>query len=712
MSSLSSLLSIGRSGLSASQSALQVTGNNITNVDTEGYSKQSVVLKDGAYVSGSPGQLGSGVVAQEVVRSHDAFIEAQYLQKLSARDRFQAMYSRLSSVQNLVNESNTDGLNTALSNVFGDWGDLTASTDSAATRQTMLDDTETLLSLYRSAATSMTQLQVQADQAIAADVETVNQLAKDIADLNRQINAVEIEGQNMPNGLYDARDSKVRDLAALMDVYVIDNGRGDFTVNTNSGQTVVDGMVAYEFTFEQGKTVRQFSNAVSQIASNAGQCYYSGSDSSEYTIQVVDSGGVGGGATFRASLDGGRTWLTADGSTTANKNDAALFLADDATGKVKVGELDIWFGTMQDPAAAGAGIQNLDAGDTFTLVPKKALYWYTTAGTPENVTPQQYGDGTDNPSRLTGGSLAGTFLFRDEELASYQKSLDAMAETMIWEINRVHSQGAGLTPFTSAQGSYAVSDSTAALSSAGAGLAFGDRIEAGAFKMYVYDANGNPATSGGGNLVQAAVAFDPNESLDDLVADINAALSPTYLTASVVNNRLSLTAATGYGFRFGDDSSGVLAALGINTLLTGSKASDVAVSSVVTTDLDKVCVGHVGADGLLASGDNTTATAIAALQDKAVSFFVAGQATTSQTLGDYYSSLVGRIGSATATASYQTSYQTTLASELEAAQLSVSGVNLDEELTNMIKFQHSYQAAAKLISTANQLMETVLGLKN
>ncbi len=703
MSSLSSLLSIGRSGLSASQSALQVTGNNVANVDTQGYSKQTVVLKDGTYVSGSPGQLGSGVVAQEVVRSHDAFIEAQYLQKLSARDRFKAMYSRLSSVQNLVNESNTNGLSTALSNVFGDWGDLTASTDSAATRRTMLEDTETLLSLYRSAATSMTQLRVQADQAIAADVATVNQLAKDIADINRQINAVEVEGQNIPNGLYDARDAKVRDLAALMDVSVIDNGRGNFTVNTRSGQTVVDGMVTYEFKFEQGKTVRQLSSASITAGSNV-QAYSEGADTDEYTLRVVNAGAIGGGATFQASLDGGKTWLANEDGTTAT------FQADGETGKVRVGELDVWFDKLD--ASDPNPLSNLEVGDTFTLVPKKALYWYSTAGTPENVTPQQYGDGTDNPSRLTGGSLAGTFLFRDEELGSYQKSLDAMAKTMVWEINRVHSQGAGLTPFTSVQGSYAVSDSTAALSSAGAGLAFGDRLEAGAFMMYVYDANGNLATDGGGNPVKAAIAVDPNESLDDLVADINTAFSPTYLTASVVNNQLSLTSATGYSFRFGDDSSGALAALGVNTLLTGAKASDVAVSSVVATDVNKVCVGHVGADGLLASGDNTTAKAIAALQNKAVSFFVAGQATTSQTIGDYYSSLVGRIGAATATASYQTSYQTTLASELEAAQLAVSGVNLDEELTNMIKFQHSYQAAAKLISTANQLMETVLGLKN
>jgi len=706
MSSLSALLSIGSSALSASQAALQVTGNNISNVDTEGYSKQSVVLKDGAYVTTAPGQLGSGVVAQEVVRSHDAFIEGQYLQKATARDRFQSLYKGLSSVQNLVNESNTNGMNSSLSTVFGDWGDLTANTDSSATRQTMLDDTNTLLGLYRSTADSMTQLQAQADQSIAADVTTLNQLAKDVADLNKRINETQIDGQSIPNGLYDQRDTKIRQMASLVDVNVIDNGKGNLTVNTNAGQTIVDGMNAYEFKFEQGKTVRQLSAA--SIAANSDvQAYYDGKDTSEYTLKVVSNGGIGGGAAFQASLDGGNTWLTDSSGQTA------LFQADGDTGKVKVGNLDVWFGSVSDPTDASG---TLAVGDTFTLVPKTALYWYTTAGTPVNVSPQAFPDGTDNPSRLTGGSLGGTLEFRDEQLGGYQKSLDAMANTMIWETNRIHSQGAGLTPFTSVQGTYGVADSTAALSNASAGLAFGDRLEPGAFMMYVYDANGKLAKDAGGNPVQAAIKVDTGDtnfdSLDDLAATINGAFSPTYLTASVVNNKLSLTSASGYSFQFGSDSSGALAALGINTLLTGSTASDVALNGVVTNDTNKICVGHVGSDGLLAAGDNTTAKAMVALQDKDVSFFVPGLITASQTLGDYYSKLVGKVGSDTANASYQASYQTTLASQLEAAQLSTSGVNLDEELTNMIKFQHSYQAAAKLISTADQLMETVLGLKN
>lgn len=696
MSSLNSLLSIGRSALFASQASIQVTGNNIANVDTEGYSRQTVVLKDGAYVNTAPGQLGSGVVAQEVVRSHDSFIEGQYIQKISARDRFQALYGGLTSVQNLVNESNTDGINKSLSAFFDNWGDLASAVASNASATAMLGNTETLLRLFRSTSDAMANLEKQANESIAADVDTVNSLAEEIADLNRQINQIQIDGVNNPNSLYDQRDQKVRDLASLLDVNVIDNGKGNITVNTNAGQTIVDGTVSYEFKFEQGQTVRQLSSA-SRAADSDVQCYYEGADSHEYTVKVVSNGGVGGTAAFQVSLDGGRTWITDDSGKTAT------FAANGEDGKIKAGDLDIWFGTTSNAGTLPAS--DLNVGDTFTLVPKKALYWYTTAGTPVNVTPQQYPDGTDNPTRLTGGALAGGFEFRDTKLGGYRDSLDAMVETMVWEVNRVHSQGAGLSAFASVRGSYGVTDPDAALGSNASGLVFGDRLVAGATMIYAYDASGKMVSN-------AAISIDPAvDSLNDVVDKINAAF-PGTLSASVVNNQLSITGVGAATFQFGDDSSGLLAALGVNTLLSGSTASDVAINSVVTSDPGRVCIGHVGADGLVAAGDNATAKAMAALQDKSVNFHATGKAVSSQTLGGYYGALVGRIGSDTSSASYQASYQGTLASQLKDEQLSVSGVSLDEELTNLIKFQHSYQAAAKLISTADALFETLLGLKN
>lgn len=696
MSGITSLLSMGAGALRANQAALQVTGNNISNVDTEGYSRQSVVLKDGQYVNTFTGQVGTGVVAQEVVRAHDKFVEAQYLTKVSARDRYQTLYSGLQSTQNLVNESNTKGLNSSLSTFFDDWGDLTTSPDSAAVRQTLVDDTGTMLSILRSQADSMQQLEDQTNQSIAAGVDKLNQLAQDIADLNNQINQTQIDGKSNPNNLYDQRDNKLREMAGLIDINVIDNGKGNITVNTAAGQTVVDGVVSFDFKFEQGKTVRQLSPTSLGPPVSDVQAYYDGADNNEYTLKVVSGGAVGGGAAFQVSLDGGNTWITNDDGTTA------IYQAEGSAAKVQVGNLDIWFADVSDSGTPAAS--NLNVGDTFTLVPKKALYWYTTAGTAENITPQQFADGTDNPRRLTGGSLAGAFQFRDEDLGQYQDTLDAFTKSMVWEVNRIHSQGAGLTNFASVLGTNAVVDSSYALDSPTSGLDYGNRLQSGASMMYVYDANGALTAS-------SAISFAPGDSLDDVITRINAAFGGS-VTASVVNSRLSIAGTGGATFQFGNDSSGLLAALGVNTYLTGSRASDAAVNDVVGTDLNRVNAGHVGTNGLVAVGDNLTAKAMTELETTAVGFYVAGETTVHQTLTDYHAALVSKIGSDTASASYQASYQSALAAELNEQQLSTSGVNLDEELTNMIKFQHSYQAAAKLVSTANTMFETVLGLKN
>jgi len=296
-----------------------------------------------------------------------------------------------------------------------------------------------------------------------------------------------------------------------------------------------------------------------------------------------------------------------------------------------------------------------------------------------------------------------------------------MTKSMIWEINRIYSQGTGSTAYGSCTGTYGVTDPTAALGTSSAGLTYGSRLASGASMLYMYNAStGTLASSAAINFasIHAAIShFDPaTDSLQDVAEAINHTFTTSsggsLLTASVVNGQLKLTAASGYNFRFGDDSSGLYAALGLNTLLTGSTAGDAAINSVMTSDPAKVCVGHVGAGGLAASGDTTTATAIAALQSTSVKFYVNGKATSTQTLGGYYDTLVGTVGSDTAAASYQYSYQSTLASTFKEQKLSVSAVSLDEELTNLIMYQHSYQAAAKLISTADELMQTILGLKS
>ncbi len=699
MAGLNTLLSIGQSALGASQSAIQVTGNNIANVNTVGYSRQQVVLRDGLYLDSSPGQLGTGVVAQEVVRSHDAFVEAQYLGKASARDCWKAIYNNMQGVETLFNESNSSGINSALSTFFDDWGTLETNPDSEAARETAISDTQSLLALLRQTDASLQKLQAQADTSIANDVDSINSLAAQIASINKQINETQIDGVNIPNGLYDTRDSLVRQLSAITDVNVVDKGKGDLTIYTQAGQTIVDGTQTFQFKFESGKTTQQLTSA----STFQGQAYYSGTDSKEYTLKVTSDPNY-----MNVSLDGGKTWLT-----DANGSVIKYPVSTDQNGKVHVGNLDIWFGSATDSNAPPTG--SLAAGDTFTLVPQKSVYWYETTSSAVNVTPQQYANGQMNSARLTGGDLAGQCEFRDQYVGGYRERLRSMIESLIWEVNRIHSQGAGTKPFSSTLGTYSVQDDTIALGSAASGLAFGSRLASGASMLHVYDSGGNLVAGKAidfSSIHAGNAAFDPaTDSLQDVADAINATFAGQ-LSATIVNHQLKIDGVGGNTFRYGQDSSGLYAALGCNTLLTGSTPYTAGVNAVVASNPDNLCIGHVNGAGEVNAGDITTAKAMVALESKNVTFTSTLGGPTSQTLSQYYSGLVGVVGVDTQNAQYQYQYQSALASQLDEQQLEISGVNLDEELSNLIKFQHSYQAAAKLISTADQLFQTVLGLKN
>jgi flagellar hook-associated protein 1 FlgK len=121
---LNSLLSVGKDALFASQSAIQTTGNNIANVNTPGYSRQAVRFEAKTPIDWKPGQMGTGVKAAEVFRYFNTFIEQEYHDHFATEQRWKAQHQMLQSVESLFNESNSKGINAALSQFFTDWQQL------------------------------------------------------------------------------------------------------------------------------------------------------------------------------------------------------------------------------------------------------------------------------------------------------------------------------------------------------------------------------------------------------------------------------------------------------------------------------------------------------------------------------------------------------------------------------------------------------------
>jgi flagellar hook-associated protein 1 FlgK len=706
MAGINTLLDIGNKSLFASQTAIQVTGQNIANVNTEGYHRRTLRLEEAMAINYRPGQLGTGVNATEVIRHFDRFVENTYNDKSSEMQRWQNQFKNLQGVESLFNESSSGGLSATLAKFFSDWQGLANDYQSSASRQTLVDDTQNLLAIMRQADNQMEALQRQANEYIQQDVDEVNRIIENIASLNKQINTQDIPGQNNVNELYDKRDMLVRDLAEKIDVTVIDKGTGDMTVLTKAGHTLVDGSETYEIKYESPKTVRSLTNS----SSFDGSINFEGSDDYEYYFEVAQSGVVSNAspsAMLRVSLDGGRTFLKDD------DGKDLLVPARPESSKVKVRGLTIWFGQQGDSSATP--LNQMEKGDKFVVVPKSGIYWYEDTNTAENITPQICMDGTDNNRRVVGGSLAGYFNFRDDAVGRYKEKFDTLAQTIIWEVNRIHSTGAGLSNFSQVEGTYAVKNDNAALASGAAGLPFGDRLSSGSSMIYVYDsASGELASSATLDFDPTTPGqqnFDPDQhNLNDVMTAINTTFSGS-LTATIVNHKIKIESADGKEFAFGPDTSGVYAALGLNTFFDGDSASSIAVNNQVGSDLDHINTGHVNGAGEVNHGDNSTAFKVGQLQDKKVDITTVHTGTMKETISGFYNTIVASVGADTAASEFNAQYQHALAQDLDRRQQEVGGVNLDQEMSDLIKFQHSYTAAAKLISTADQMLQTLLGLK-
>ena len=321
------------------------------------------------------------------------------------------------------------------------------------------------------------------------------------------------------------------------------------------------------------------------------------------------------------------------------------------------------------------------------------------------------GSDVDITNYISNGKLGGWLDTRDEVVAKYQLDLDALAKEFIWSVNQQHSQGVGLEGFSSVMGSYQATDTSAALDLSG--LSFADKIVDGDFRLCLYDSNGNYDSD-------ATLTIDADlTSIDGIVTAINAIDGGTNISATVVDDKLQIISANGYAFAFSDDSSNVLAALGINTFFTGSDAAGMGVNDVIGLNKNNIAAAQVGTDGSMASGNNVNALAVTDLQNTALSISQSTcdringniQGSITSTIEGYYHSMVGSIGIASASVSRDRSFSELMVNELSNIRDSISAVSLDEEMTNLIAYQHAYAAAAKLISVSDEMLKTLLEVK-
>ena len=296
--------------------------------------------------------------------------------------------------------------------------------------------------------------------------------------------------------------------------------------------------------------------------------------------------------------------------------------------------------------------------------------------------------------RLQTGQLGALMEVRTNQVETVIDDIDSLAKNLIFELNKIHASGQGLEGYSSINAGNAVDDTTVALNSADSGL---DHAAVnGSFVVHVKQKSTGLVTS---TLVQ--VDLDglnaDDTTLDSLRADLDAIAD---ISASISGGKLQLSADSGnVEISFSQDSSGALAALGINTFFNGSSARDIEVSQVLRDRPTLLAAAKNGE-----SGDNQTARAIAGLESMSLASLG------NSTLKESYQAMVNTVAVAASTAKTNAEAAAVVTETLTAQREALSGVSMDEEAINLMKSQRAFQGAARVVAAIDELMQTVLGM--
>jgi len=315
-----------------------------------------------------------------------------------------------------------------------------------------------------------------------------------------------------------------------------------------------------------------------------------------------------------------------------------------------------------------------------------------TVGTVEDGTGiVQFAD-TQSPLKTTAGALHGLYTARDEVATGFLDNLDALAGTLAFEFNKVYSQGQGLVGFDSLTSVESVVDPDAALDAAG--LAF--TPVSGAFNVLIHNKDDNLTKE---HVIHIDLqGFGDDTTLNDLAAQLNAIDG---LAASVSSTgELQLAAeSSDVEFAFAGDTSGALAALGLNTFFTGSTAGGLDVNTELKSNGARFAasLGGIGEDA-------GNAERLAAFLDQPL------DSADGVTILDLYNDILNEITQGSAVAQSVADGFRVFEGSLEGQMQALSGVSIDEEAVKMITLQRIYQASAKYIQTIAELLDVLVEL--
>ena len=717
--SVGAIMNNAISGLNASQTALRTTSNNITNVNTEGYQRQVVELK-----SRLNGGVGAGVEVGEIKRMTDIFLARQVRDAVADTERYDAMkdlHDRFQAVLGSPQDNNS--LAGRLDQVFEAFGTLPIEPDSIIRRTEAVNDIKAFADSISVLAAQIQSLRGEADRQVADSISVINTQLTRISSLNKQIQRIEIQSGVGAADLQNQRDDALKTLSEYMEVDTFGFGNGEVGVTTAGGIVLVD-QLARQLEYNSPGTVSSDSR-FAQITVNK--------------VDAIDGSLTATGETLDPNLKSGRVKGLIEMRDEVLPN-FALEVGEFAANVADQLNLVHNDNVAVPPPSSLTGINTGLVGTDTTGFTGKVTF--VTTDSSSNLVNRLEVDFTANQISLNGAAATGATLTTINDVVSV---VNAQMGTATLAFND------GVMIMTAPTGSAGVSmiqDATSPSDRGGRGFShfFGMNNIMEANVPFHHDTGLTTASTHGfgssgianmelrGPQNQIAKSFSLDFSvagaaMSDVLSALNASTAFGNFTTFSLDSAGKLVSTPKAGFEDynfnvvgdttlrGGTKQSFADFFGIGAKYTTNAAVDLKVKDAILTDPAKLALAKVdlsaaaiaGTVPAVTAGDGRGAVEFQKLAEKSVTFGASGHlAGVTTTLGSYAGAVLSDMATQAAIAESIKEDREALSGELEARLIGDTGVNLDEELANMVLYQNAYNGAARLITTAREMFDTLL----
>lgn len=644
---MGSLLGIGVSAISTAQLNMLTTEHNISNVNTRGFHRQEAVQASNVPMSSGAGFVGSGAHVQTVRRMYGQFLDDQVSSASAQAQFYDTYHAEIKQIDDLLADPNT-GLSPAVQSFFTSVNAVANSPTSVAARQSMLSGGETLAARFQSLYTRFDEIRNGINTQLDAQVTGINSYAAQVADLNQKIIDAQSINNQPPNDLLDQRDQIIGKLNEMVKTTVVKQSDGTYNLFIGSGQSLVTGTTAFSLALQNDPNDPTQKN----VAYAIGGAYIPIPSAS-----LQNGGALGGLLAFRNN---------------------SLNSAQNALGRVALGLAQ----TVNNQHQLGQDLNGVLGGNFFSI-----------ASTSPTIFNNSNNTGSASlTSTLSGNAGALT-------TSNYQVAYNGTNYSITDSATNTTASGLTSAQLITQLGNAGVTLAIAGTPNAGdQWLILPTRYGARDISVGITDPNkiaaAAPIRAAATTTNTGAASIDLGSVNPPLNANVQNQVRITFTGATTFNVSdvtLGSTLATGVSYTSGS----AISYNGWTVHISGTPASGDTFSVAANT-------GGIG--------DNRNAVALAALQNNnSLANNTAGAPTT--TYQGAYAQLVSSVGNTTQQMQVNSTAQQTLLDNATQTQQQLSGVNLDEEAANLLRFQQAYQAAAKMIQIGSTLFDTILAIR-